>query len=160
LLFAALVGLPRVFIKEEESGTASLLRLNCPSEAVLWGKALFNMALLVLTQLAAVPLFMLLLNAEVSQPGALVLVLLLGDLGLSVAATVLGAMAAQARSRGALFSAIAVPILLPLLLAASTATAATLGAPGELWPAVQMLALYDIAITAAAWMLFDFVWSP
>jgi heme exporter protein B len=85
--------------------------------------------------------------------------LLLGDIGLAVAATVLGAMAAQARARGALFSAIAVPVLLPLLVASSSATAIALGAQGEAWPAMQMVAVYDVVMAAAAWMLFDFVWS-
>jgi heme exporter protein B len=134
LLFAALVGLPRAFVREEESGTASLLRLSCAPEAVLWGKAGFNLALLIATQLAAVPIFMVLLGAKVAQPGVLLLILLLGDIGLAVSSTVLGAMAAQARARGALFSAIAVPVLLPLLVAASSATAVALGArgtPGE-----------------------------
>ncbi len=159
LLFAALVGLPRAFVKEEESGTATLLRLNCPPEAVLWGKALFNFALLVVTQAAAVPIFAVLLSARIEQPGALLLALLGGDVGLAVAATVLGAIASQARARGALFSAIAVPVLLPLLVAASTATAAAFGARTELWPALQMIVAYDVVAAAAAWMLFDFVWS-
>ena len=47
LLFAALVGLSRAFVKEEESGTVHLLRLSCPAQAVLWGKAAFNLALVV-----------------------------------------------------------------------------------------------------------------
>ncbi|HEX8236724.1 MAG TPA: heme exporter protein CcmB [Abditibacteriaceae bacterium] len=159
LLFAALVGLPRVFVREEESGTAAQLRLACAPEAVLWGKAAFNLALLCMTQLAAVPIFILLLNARVTQPFVLLLILLLGDIGLAIAATVLGAMAAQARARGALFSAIAVPVLLPLLVASSAATAVALGAPGEAWPALQIVAVYDVVMIAAAWMLFDFVWS-
>ncbi|MDQ3814194.1 MAG: heme exporter protein CcmB [Armatimonadota bacterium] len=159
LLFAALVGLSRAFVKEEESGTAVLLRLNCPPEAVLWGKALFNLALLLATQLAAVPIFILLLQARIVRPDWFVFALLLSDIGLAVVSAMLGAMASQARARGALFAAIAVPILLPLLVAASAATAAALGARGEFWPALQIIAAYDVAMTAAAWTLFDFVWS-
>jgi heme exporter protein B len=160
LLFAGLVGLPRAFVKEEESGTSALLRLSASSESVLWGKALFNLALLALTQLAAVPIFVLMLNAEIENWLALVGALVFGDVGLALAATVLGAIAAQARSRGAIFSAIAVPILLPLLVAAAGATAAAFDARIEFWPLGQILVLYDIVLAAAAWMLFDFVWSP
>src|SRR5262249_49080600 len=123
LLFAALTGLPRSFVKEEESGTAALLRLGCAPEAVLWGKALFNWLLLALTQLAAVPIFVVLLKARLEKPGVLLGALLLGDVGLAVASALLAAMAAQARARGALFAAIAVPVLLPLLVAAAAATA-------------------------------------
>jgi heme exporter protein B len=163
LLFAALVGLSRVFVKEEESGTAALLRLNCPGEAVLWGKALFNLALLAVTQVAAVPIFVVLLGARIESPGLLLLTLLLGDIGLAVACTVLGAIASAARARGALFAAISVPVLLPLLVAASSATAVALGARGvqaAFWPALQIMTAYDVALLAASWMLFDFVWSP
>ena len=160
LLFAALVGLSRAFVKEEESGTAHLLKLSCPPQAVMWGKAGFNLTLLLATQLAAVPIFMVLLGAKPFLPGALILVLLLGDIGLAGVSTLLGAMAAQTRSRGALFAAIAIPVLLPLLVAASEATAIAFGKPGDINVPLQMLASYDAAMLAAAWLLFDFVWAP
>ena len=165
LLFAALVGLSRAFFVEEEGSTITLLRLSYPAEAVLWGKALFNGTLLLLAQAAAVPVFVVLLNVRIENPGLLLLTLLLGDAGLAVASTLLGALSAQARARGALFTAITIPILLPLLVAASTATAATLGAgsasatASAFWPALQIIACYDVLITVAAWILFDFVWS-
>jgi heme exporter protein B len=161
LLFAALMGLGRAFIKEEESGTATLLRLHFPSDAILWGKTFFNFSLLILTQMAAIPIFIVLLNARIGQPLLWILALVLGDIGLATASTLLGAIAAQARARGALFAAIAIPILLPLLVAASSATASamSLQAASQYWPAIQIIAAYDVAVLAAAWMLFDFVWS-
>jgi heme exporter protein B len=166
LLFAALVGLSRVFIKEEESGTAALLRLSYPADAVLWGKALFNFTLLAVAQIAAVPVFIVLLNVHIAQPALLALTLIGGDLGLAAATALLGAVASQARARGALFAAISIPVLLPLLVAASAATAATLGAgsgvasaPPEFWPPFQVVACYDVAMAIAGWMLFDYVWS-
>ena len=158
LLFAALVGLPRAFVKEEESGTAALLRLSCAPDAVLWGKALFNLVLLGATQLAAVPIFVVLLNARVHNGGVLLAVLLLGDIGLAVLSALLGAIASQARARGALFAAIAVPLLLPLLIAAASGTAAAFGPRRDFWPALQIMTGYDVAVVTAAWMLFEFVW--
>ena len=158
LLFAALVGLSRAFVREEESGTAVLLRLNCAPDAVLWGKAAFNLALLFLTQLAALPIFLLLLNAKVANAATLFGALLLGDIGLATVCTLLGAMASQARARGALFSAIAVPLLLPLLAMATGASAVGFGASGSAAPALQMMLAYDVAMIAAAWLLFGFVW--
>lgn len=159
LFFAALVGLPRTFVKEEESGTAALLRLHFPADAVLWGKVLGQFSLLLITQLAAVPIFMLLLGAEVKHPQILVAVLLLGDIGLAVASSLLGAMAAQARSRGTLFAAIAAPLLLPLLVTAASASGAAFGARFDVVPALQVLLAFDLAILAAAWMLWEFVWN-
>jgi ABC-type transport system involved in cytochrome c biogenesis permease component len=133
----------------------------------MWGKAAFNLTLLLATQLAAVPIFMVLLGARPFLPGVLVLVLLLGDIGLAGVTTLLGAMAAQTRSRGALFAAIAIPVLLPLLVVAGEATALAFGKPANAaspmqvaMVPLQMLAAYDAALLAAAWMLFDFVWAP
>lgn len=163
LLFAALVGLPRAFVREEEAGTASQLRLHCAPQAVLWGKMAFNLGLLFLTQLAAVPIFVVLLGAKIEQPFVLLVVLIAGDIGLAASSTLLGAIASQARARGALFAAIAVPVLLPLLLSLSGATAAVLGASGasvSAWPGLQMVAAYDAMVLAACWMLWEFVWLP
>lgn len=165
LLFAALIGLGRAFIKEEESGTAALLRLHYPPDAVLWGKTLFNFTLLVLTQIAAIPIFIVILNAHISQPLLWFLALLLGDVGLATATTLLGALAAQARAKGALFAAIAIPVLLPLMVSVSTATASTLAGTSntltgaEYWPAMQIVIGYDIALLVSGWMLFEYVWS-
>lgn len=159
LFFAALLGLPRAFVKEEESGTASLLRLHFSSDAVLWGKVLGQLALLAVTQLAAVPLFVLLLGAQLESWGLLLLAVILGDVGLAVASSLLGAMAAQARSKGALFSALAVPLMLPLLASLSIATGAAFGARIDAVPALQVVAAFDLVLLAAAWMTFDFVWS-
>lgn len=159
LFFAAMVGLGRAFIKEEESGTAALLRLHYSAQAVLWGKSLGQLVLLLSTQIAAVPLFLLLFNARVKEPGTLALTLVLGDIGLSVASCVVGAMAAQARSRGALFPALAAPLLLPLLATLSVASGIAFGAGGNAWPALQVLIAFDVAMVAAAWILFDFVWE-
>jgi heme exporter protein B len=159
LLFAALVGLSRAWVKEEESGTVTLLRLSAAPQAVLWGKVLWNAVLLVATQAAAVPIFIVLLGAQVDKPGLLLCILLLSDLGLATASSLLGAMSSGARARGALFAAIAVPILLPLLVASASATSVAFGMRGDYGPALQAIVAYDVAMLAAAWMLFDFVWS-
>ena len=159
LLFAALVGMSRAFVKEEEAGTAAQLRLAFSSDAVFWGKALFNLVLLVATQCAAVPLFAILLGARLVNPSLLLVVLVCGDVGLAMASALLGAIASVARARGSLFAAISVPVLLPLLISASVASAGAFGAHGDSGFALEMMALYDLIIGAAVWMLFDSVWS-
>lgn len=159
LFFAAMVGLPRAFVKEEENGTAALLRLHYPADAVLWGKAIGQLALLVSTQIAAVPLFLMLLGARVAQPLTLSAALLLGDIGLAVASCILGAMASQAKSRGALFPALAAPLMLPLLASLSVASGVAFGASGNAAPTLQVVLAFDVALLAASWLLFEFVWE-
>ncbi len=159
LFFAAMIGLPRTFIKEEENGTATLLRLHFSPDAVLWGKAIGQLSLLISTQIAAVPLFLMLLGARVAQPWTLMGALFLGDVGLSVASCILGAMAARAKGRGALFPALAAPLMLPILASLSVASGAAFGSGGDARPALQIVAAFDVALLASAWLLFEFVWE-
>lgn len=161
LLFAALIGLMRTFLHEEESGTARLLRLHAAPDAVFAGKALFSLGLLLVTQLVAVPLFLILFHGRIALPWLLVAGLVLGDLGLAAGATLLGAIASRGRARGALFVALSLPVMLPLLVLATAVTAAALGATGgisEAKPPLQMLALYDILLVVSAWLLFPGAW--
>lgn len=159
LFFAALVGLPRAFVKEEESGTATLLRLHYPAQAVLWGKALGQLVLLLSTQIAAVPLFVLLLKARIEEPSVLLLCLLAGDVGLALASCVLGAIAAQSRSRGALFPALAAPLFLPMLASLSVAGGIAFGSRGDAGPVLTLLFAFDVALASATWILWEFVWE-
>ena len=57
LFFAAMAGLSRVFVHEEETRTAPSLRLAAAPGAVYLGKYLFNLVLLLLLELLVVPLF-------------------------------------------------------------------------------------------------------
>lgn len=159
LFFAAMVGLPRTFVKEEESGTAELLRLHLPAQAVLWGKTLGQVALLCITQLGAVPVFVLLLGARIAAPGVLLASLLLGDAGLALASCLLGAMAAQTRTRGTLFCALAAPLMLPLLVCAAQSSGVGFGAQTNAAAPLQAMLGFDVALLSAVWMLWEFVWS-
>ena len=47
LFFSAMAGLSRTFVHEEETGTVTALKMAAQPEAVLIGKYLFNVTLLV-----------------------------------------------------------------------------------------------------------------
>lgn len=160
LFFAACIGLPRAFVKEEESGTSALLRLHFSADAVFWGKAAGQMLLLLVTQLAAIPTFILLMGAKVENVPLLLLTILLGDLGLSLSSTLIGAMAAQARGRGTLFPALAAPILLPFLAALGIATAIAFGSPdGNASNTLMVATAFDLALIGVGVLGFELVWK-
>ena len=159
LFFAACIGLPRAFVKEEEAGTSALLRLHFGSDAVFWGKAAGQMALLLVTQLGAIPVFVLLLGARVHNAPLLLWTTLGGDAGLSLSSTLLGAMAAQARGRGALFPALAAPVLLPFLATLSVATKIAFGGDGDATNALMTVAAFDLALVGAGVLMFELVWK-
>src|SRR5438046_1661415 len=62
MFFAAVTGLGRSFISEEERGTSLLLRLSVPSTPVYFGKLLLNVALALLSNTLIALLFMLLMT--------------------------------------------------------------------------------------------------
>ncbi len=160
LFFAACIGLPRAFVKEEEAGTSALLRLHFGSDAVFWGKTAGQMALLLVTQLGAIPVFVLLLGARVSHFDLLLWTTLGGDFGLALSSTLIGAMAAQARGRGALFPALAAPILLPFLATLSVATSVAFGFKGaDASNALMIVAAFDLALVGAGVLMFELVWK-
>lgn len=159
LLFASSAGLPRSFVQEEEIGTAAALRLTAQPSCLFCGKLLYNLALLGLLELIVVPLYLAMLQVPVSSVPKLLGALAVGGYGLAVGSTLIAAMVAQARARGALFSVLAFPVLLPLLLFAIQLTrSAVLGEPGN--AALMQTLLYDGTLTVAALMLFPVVWNP
>ncbi|HVS04342.1 MAG TPA: heme exporter protein CcmB [Thermoanaerobaculia bacterium] len=159
LLFAAAIGLPRSFVHEEDTHTATALRLAATPSALFAGKLLYSATLLWALELVAVPLFLAMMQLAVALPATLVVALLAGGLGLAAASTLIAAMVAQAEGRGALFPILAFPILLPLLLLAVGLTRAAVSGVGD--PAgLSQLLLYDAALVVAGLMLFPLVWNP
>jgi heme exporter protein B len=158
LFFAAATGLPRAFVREEETGTALALRKTLPGALVLAGKALFNFALFLAIAVVVVPGFLLLLDWEIPRPVPFVAVVLLGGWGLAVVSTFLSALTARAGQKNVLFVIVAFPLVLPLLL---TAIAGTLAAAsgGDAWTPLRVLIAYDGAASCAAYLLAEAAWE-
>jgi heme exporter protein B len=158
LLFAAAAGLPRGFVQEEETHTATALRLAATPSAVFCGKALYAVTLLLGVEALLVPLYLAVMQLSVAAPVLFVTALTAGGFGLAVGSTLLAAIVAQAQGRGALFPILAFPVLLPLLLLAVELTRG--GVTGTVGAGVLAnLLLYDGAITVAGLMLFPLVWN-
>ncbi len=116
IFFAALAGLDRSFVKEEESHTAPLLRLSADPLVVWAGKLLFNVVLLALLMAALVPLFCVLMGYHIQLVGWFVVLLIAGGYTLAAVSTIVAAIIARAVGRGALFPVLALPLLLALMV--------------------------------------------
>jgi heme exporter protein B len=159
LLFSAAAGLPRAFVQEEETQTATALRLAATPSALFCGKLLYGMTLTLALEALVTPVFVAMTSLDVKSPGLLAAVLAAGGYGLAAGSTLVAAIIAQARSKGTLFSVLAFPILLPLLLIAVELTRhAVAGDPADV--ALLQLLLYDGSVTVAGFMLFPVVWNP
>jgi len=161
LLFAAITGLARGFVHEEEARTLAALRMAAPGLAVYLGKFLFNLALLFLLGAVTSLLFIIFVRITVGSPLAFALLLAAGGVCLSAATTILAAIIARASFKNALFAVLAFPLLVPPLIIAIQGTATALDNAGLAAAAgpIQFLIAYAVATFTASLMLFPFVWE-
>ncbi|MBI1799191.1 MAG: heme exporter protein CcmB [Candidatus Eisenbacteria bacterium] len=158
LLFAALAALAHSFVREVEAHTLTLLRLLASPSSIALGKLIFNLLFLGVLELVTVPLFLVLMGAPPPNWGPFLLLLALGSAALAAAATLVAALIAQTRGRGALFAALALPLLLPVLAATVSGTRAQWSG-GSVAPAAKLLISYTLAVMAVSLLLYDHLWE-
>ncbi|MEW6412237.1 MAG: heme exporter protein CcmB [Candidatus Zixiibacteriota bacterium] len=161
MFFSAMSGLAQVFIREEETGTALALKLTADPDCIYIGKLVFNFVLLSTMTAIVTPLFFVFTDAPVDNLPWFLAVLALGVVGLCGATTLVASIIAKASVKGALFSVLSFPILMPLLISLVSATQKTLeNAPfGEFSAELQFLVAYAVVMVTASIMLFKFVWQ-
>jgi heme exporter protein B len=124
-LFTGTVALSRVLDRERENESIrSLLLSPIPRSAIYLGKLIATATLMLAVELLLGVLVGVLFSAAVfTHPLWLGTVLVLGTLGFASCGVVFSAALLRARSRDALLGALMFPIVIPVLLAASRATA-------------------------------------
>lgn len=158
LLFATLSTMSHAFVREVEGRTMLLMRLIASPTEIATGKLCFNLLFLLVVEAVTVPLFMLLTSAPAVRWGPFLTLLGLGTLSLAASSTLVGAVIAQSRGRGALFAGVSLPLLLPVLAAAVAGTR-------DMWTSipitgsVRLLAAYAVALLAASLLLYDHLWE-
>ena len=163
ILFAAVLGINRLFVSErEEGGFDGFLLAPVDRSSMLFAKALVLFSFLVAVELAVVPAFaLLLLGPPLTQAlPSLIGILLLADAGIAVVGTLVGALAVQTRARELIGPLLSLPMMVPLLTAAAQASAPLLleGGAGDVpgrW--LGVLGLYDVVFGLIAYAVFDFL---
>jgi heme exporter protein B len=163
LLLAAVIGVTRLFAAErEQGGIDALLLAPVDRTALFLAKATALFLYLVALELVAVPTFGLLLLG----PGLLdafpelLLILLLADVGLAAVGALVSALAAETRARELIVPLLLLPLLVPLLIGAASATEPLLrGAqsPEDLGRFLALLAGYDAVFVLISLAVFDFL---
>jgi heme exporter protein B len=169
LLLASLLGINRLFVADaEQGGFDGFLLAPVDGSALLIAKALALLAYLLALEIVAVPAFaLLLLGPSLGQalPG-LCLVLALADLGIAVIGTLVSALVVRTRARDLLGPLLALPLLIPVVLGASSAIAPLLSADAPAFGAwftgsparwLATLAVYDLLFGLLAYAVFDFL---
>jgi heme exporter protein B len=157
--FAGTLGLNRSMAVEKDRGCLDgLLLAPVDRSAIYFGKALGNLAFMLIVAIIVLPVYSILYNISLITPG-LLLVVLLGSAGYAAVGTLLASMAVQTRTRDVLLPVLLFPVIVPVLLAAVKASGGYLqNLPmNEIWPWLNILIAYDVIFTAVSFMVFEFV---
>ncbi len=163
LLFAAMLGINRLFVAErEQGGFDAFLLAPVDRSAMLLAKATALFIFLAALEVVAVPAFGLFLLGPPLGPAlpGMILILILANVGLAVIGTLVSAIAVHTRARDLIGPVISLPLLIPALIATARAAGPLLarhtsGSPPGKWLAI--LALYDVVFALLAYAVFDFL---
>ncbi len=157
--FAGTLGLNRSMAVEKDRGCIDgLLLAPVDRSAIYFGKAISNLAFMLIVEAIVLPVYSVLYNANLFRLDFLG-VILLGSIGYSAVGTLLSAMAVQTRTRDVLLPILLFPIAIPVLLAAVKASGGLLAGAefSEILTPLNILIVYDVVFIAVAFMVFDFV---
>ncbi len=159
--FAGVLALNRSFARERENDCLDgLVAAPVPAAAVVLGKTLANAALLLLLELACLPVFGIFYNVRWTvRLGWLLLVFALGTWGFTVIGTVFSALTVNVRTRELMLPLLVFPITVPALMAAVQLTTTLfsgepLGAE-MIW--MRLLVGFDVIFTLLAAALAEFL---
>ncbi len=161
LVFAGMLGLSRAFVREKDLGTLDGLRLAPMGvNDILLGKALYNLVLLLLVEIIALPLSIGLLNYPIRGSAIEIIALLaLGNVGFVVVGSFVAALIVGTKSREFMLLVLALPLLLPVIVPVAMALrriaveAESLFNLGEL----RLILAYIIIMSTLSFLLFEYV---
>ena len=162
LLFAAILGTGRLFVAERDDGGFDLMRLAPIDRTALFAaKAAALIVYLVVLELITVPVFALFFLDSVGALAPLLAVLALANLGLAATGTLVSSMAVNSRARDLLVPLLGLPLLVPLMIAATAASDPLLAAGGPAYDRfgtwLAILGLYDLVFLCVGYAVFDFL---
>lgn len=162
LLFAAVLGINRVFVAESEEGGFDAIRLAPIDRTVLFAaKGAALLVYLLVLEVIAVPAFGIFFLDSPAPLAPLGAVLVLADIGLAATGALISSMAVNSRARDLLVPLLLLPLAVPLMIAATSASEPLLRMGGiaydrfGTWLAV--LALYDLVFVLVGYAVFDFL---
>ena len=157
--FAGTLGLNRSMAMEKDRGCLDgLLLAPVDRSAIYFGKMLGNLVFMLIVEIIVLPVYSILYNTNLFNPGLLA-VILLGSIGYVAVGTLLSSMAVQTRTRDILLPILLFPVALPLFIAAVKASTGFLQGleMTEISPWLNLLIVYDLVFTAVSFMVFDYV---
>lgn len=160
-IFSGILGLNRSFLMEEENDCLTGLKA-APIDvtSIYIGKVIANLLFVIVVQLISIPFLFILFDYSFTGHLLLfILVVFVGTIGFIIIGTFLAALAANAKNSEMLLPVLLLPLLSPLMIAASQATGAVL-MQEEITHVIswlQLMVVYDLIFFVACFFLFEFV---
>lgn len=148
-------------LEEDNLARQALLLAPAPVEGIWVGKAIAGFALIFLAQIVLMPAIFVFLGQRLAGPAWSFLAAFgMADAGMAALGSLMGALAHGQSGRESLLSIVLFPLMLPLLLAAISLTAQSLGgqagAAPSAWLGVGLA--FDAIFIAAGLVLFRFLY--
>jgi heme exporter protein B len=161
IFFGSMTGLSKSFVIEEEKSTSMLLKMHSSSISIYLGKLLFNLLnSIIINYFTAILLLMFISKSGAKSPLILFSLIFVFSLVISSATTIISAMISKANARGAIFSVLSFPILLPVIISGIDITTASIA--GTTIEAVAneiiFLLAYSGVLISVSIILFEIVW--
>ena len=161
ILFSSSIAIGRTLVIEREAGCIGALMI-APIDrgTVFLSKLTVNVILLTIFEILLLPIFAVMTDAPVwAALPRLAVVLFAGSLGIAAVGTLFALAAAGTRARELMLPLVALPLEVPLVIAAVQATelvlaGASLGALGA-WG--NLLFSFDALFVAAGWLAFEHI---
>jgi heme exporter protein B len=157
--FAGTLGLNRSMATEKDRGCMDgLLLAPVDRSAIYFGKAISNLAFMLIVEAVVLPVYSVLYNVNLFRFDLLGIILL-GSIGYVAVGTLLSTMSVQTRTREVLLPILLFPVAIPVLLAAVKASGGLLAGAefAEILIPLNILIVYDVVFIAVAFMVFDYV---
>ncbi len=162
LLFAGVLGINRLFVAERDEGGFEAIRLApIDRTSLLAAKSAALLIYMLALELITVPIFALFFLDSVAALGPLCLVLVLTDIGLAAIGALISSMAVNSRARDVVVPLLLLPLVVPLMIAATGASQHLLEAGGPAYDRfgtwLAVLGLYDLVFALVGYAVFDFL---
>ena len=157
--FAGTLGLNRSMAVEKDRGCLDgLLLAPVDRSAIYFGKAISNLAFMLVVEAIVLPAYTLFYGINLFKPG-LLFIILLGSIGYVGVGTLLATMSVQTRTRDILLSILLFPVVIPVLLPAIIASNGFLAGVdiADILFSIGLLVAYDIIFIAVSFMVYDSV---
>lgn len=157
ILFTAVLSLNRCFAADQEEGALDALLLAPIDRAAIWlGKVLAQITFLLIMEALALPAFWLFFFGEKGpHPLPVIGAVLLANIGLAAIGVLVAGLAQATRARDVLLPVLFLPLSIPLVIAAVTATLESFPGGSGAQESLQFLAVFNIVFVSLAWGTYE-----